>query len=206
MAPLFNTLLNKLGNEAYKNDRNFDNIINFYNAKDRCLFLDEIEEGTGSAISAMIYFYNRVDDEENIPVEERKPIKIYINSPGGMLTETFIMVDAIKMSKTPVWGVVTGIAYSGGFFTLLACHKRIAYPHASFLYHEGATSTGGTAAQFQNYAEFYKKELELLKDIVIEHTNITEEEYKDMKKDDVLFTTKEALEKNIIDEIAVELI
>lgn len=206
MTEFFNTLFNKLGDEAYKDDRSFDNIVNFYNAKDRCLFLDEIEEGVGSAIATMINFYNRIDEERKIPVEGRKPIKIYINSPGGMLTETFIMVDAIKMSKTPVYGIVTGIAYSGGFFTLLACDKRIAYPHASFLYHEGATSNGGTASQFQNYAEFYKKELDILKDIVIEYTNITEEEYKEMKKDDVWFTAKEALDKNIIDEIATELI
>lgn len=199
-------IFNNFEESCIKDDVSFDNILNYYNAKDRCLFLEDIDEGVGSAINAMIQFYNLRDNEENIPVEERTPIKIYINSPGGLLTETFMMIDAIKMSKTPVWGIVTGTAYSGGFFTLIACHKRFGYKHSSYLYHEGATGNSGTAAQFENYAAFYKKELGKLKDLVLENTNITEEEYATIKKDDIWYDAEEAIEKGIIDEIAGELI
>ena len=94
-----------------------------------------------------------VDDEAKIPVEERKPIKIYIQSPGGMLTSTFTMIDSIKLSKTPVYTIAMGETYSGGFFTFLAGHKKFAYPHASFLYHEGATANGGDANKFRNFAK-----------------------------------------------------
>lgn len=202
----FKEIVEKLEQECYKDGNSFDNILNYYNMKNRCLFLEDIEEGVGGAINAMIQFFNMIDDKENIPVEERQPIKLYINSPGGYLTETFMMIDAIRLSKTPVWGIVTGMAYSGGFFTLLACHKRMAYPHASFLYHEGTTTNGGTAGQFQNYAAFYKKELDKLKDLVIERTTYTEDSYKDIIKDDVWYDTQEALEKGIIDEITENLI
>lgn len=202
----YEKIFSKMAETPYKDDVCFDNVINFHNAANRCLFLDEIQEGVGGAIVAMIQFYNAWDETHNIPVNERKPIKLYINSPGGLLSETFMMVDAIKMSKTPVYGIVAGCAYSGGFFTLLSCHKRIAFEHASFLYHEGSTATEGTAGQFENYAAFYKKQLNKLKDLVLSTTKITEEEYKDIKKDDIWYDTTDALEKGIIDEITKELI
>lgn len=192
--------------DCAKDDVGFDGIVNFFNQKRRMLFLDEIDTGVGSMVDSLIRFYNIMDEENNIPIESREPIKIYINSPGGLLTETFTMIDAIKMSKTPVWGIVTGTAYSGGFFTLLACHKRLAYPHASFLFHEGATETGGTSGQFENYAAFYKRELGKLKELVLDRTNITEEEYNTIKRDDIWYDTEEAITKGIINEIVTEII
>lgn len=192
--------------ECHKDDCSFDNVLNYNNIRNRSIFLEDIEEGVGAAVDAFIRFYNQEDEDNNIPIEERKPIKIYINSPGGYLSETFMMIDSIKMSKTPVWGIVTGVAYSGGFFTLLACHKRFGYKHSSYLYHEGSTENKGTAAQFENYATFYKKSLNKLKEIVLTNTNITEEEYDTIKKDDIWYDAEEAIEKGIIDEIITELI
>jgi len=69
------------------------------------------------------------------------------------------------------------------------------------LFHEGATSNEGTAGQFENYSAFYKKQLKQLQNIVIENTKITEEEYKEIRKDDVWYDAEEALEKGIIDHI-----
>lgn len=202
----YKEIIEKFEPECYKDDSSFDNILSYYNVKNRCLFLEDIEEGVGGAINAMIQFFNMVDDEENIPIEERQPIKIYINSPGGYLTETFMMIDAIKLSKTPVWGIVTGTAYSGGAFTLLACHKRIAYPHASIMFHEGATGNSGDSHKFVNYTEFYKKELDKLKELVISNSNITEELYEKNKRDDWWMDTEEALKLGVINEITEKLI
>lgn len=202
----FEKIMNKYEEDCFKDDYDVDNIINYNNAKHRKLFLNEIDDGVGTAIDAMIRFYNQVDDDANIPVEEREPIKIYIDSPGGNLSDTFTIVDAITMSKTPVWGIVTGMACSGGFFSLLACHKRMGYKHSTFLYHEGAVGNSGTAGQFQNFTQYYLKQLEMLKELVIEKTNYTEETYKDIKKDDVWYTSNEALDLGIIDEIIEELV
>ena len=166
---------------------------------DRIIVLsDEVNDQTASLVVAQLLFLESQDST--------KDISLYINSPGGLLTETFLMIDSIKMSKTPVWGIVTGTAYSGGFFTLIACHKRFGYKHSSYLYHEGATGNSGTAAQFENYAAFYKKELGKLRDLVLKNTHITEEEYATIKKDDIWYDAEEAIEKGIIDEIITELI
>lgn len=198
--------ISAMGKNIKEDIKDFDDLINLDGALKREIYLGDIVNGTGGTVDGYIRFWNDYDDKHNIPIEERKPIKIYVDSYGGSLTDTFTMVDSIKMSKTPVWTICIGCAYSGGFFTMLAGHRRIAYPRASFLFHEGATGTSGTAGQFDNYAQFYKKQLSLLKDLVIENTNLTEEDYKEIKKDDIWYDTKEALEKGIIDEIATRLI
>ena len=131
-------------------------------------------------------------------------IKIFINSPGGSLTETFTMIDAIRLSKTPVYTIATGPAYSGGFFTFIAGHKKFAYPHASFLYHEGSVGNAADASKFRNFADFYSKQLNQLKDITLKYTKITPEEYQEHIKDDWWFTAEEALKYGICDVIIGE--
>ena len=184
----------------------FEDLINYKCALKREIFIGGISDGTGTMVDTLIRYWNNEDEKNNIPVEERIPIKLYIDSPGGSLTDAFSVCDSVMMSKTPVWGICTGIAYSAGFLILISCHKRIGYPLSSYLFHEGQTKSGGTASQFENYTAFYKKQLNQLKNIVIKRTNISEEEYETIKKDDVWYDANEALEKGIIDEISKELV
>ena len=193
--------------ENIKDDiKNFEDLINLDSSLKREVYLYDIAPGTGPSIDGYIRFWNEYDEEHNIPVEEREPIKLYIDSCGGSLTDTFTIIDAIKLSKTPVWTINMGCAYSGGFFTFISGHKRIAYPHSSFLFHEGSTGTSGTSSQFENYTAFYKRQLEQLKNIVLENTSITQEEYQDIKKDDIWYSVEDGIEKGFIDEVAKELI
>lgn len=184
----------------------FSQIVDFIHCSNRIMYLGDITEGVGSAMDSMIRFWNYEDDKKDIPIEERQPIKIYIDSNGGSLVDTFTMIDAISMSKTPVYTICTGSAYSGGFFTFIAGHKRFAYPLSSFLYHEGSTGNTGDAGKFRNFAAFYEKVLQQLKDVTIKYTKITEEEYEKHIKDDWWFTANEALKYGICDEICEELI
>lgn len=187
--------------------KDFNDLVNLDGCLNREIYLGDITEGVGQTVDGYIRFWNRYDDIQNIPIDERQPIKIYIDSNGGCLTDTLTMIDAIEMSKTPIWTIVTGSAYSGGFFTgITKCARRLAYPHASFMFHEGSTSTGGDAHKFRNYADFYEKELEQLKAHVLKNTKISEEKYESIKRDDFWLTAEEAIEYGVIDEITEELI
>lgn len=201
-----NDLLNNIVNNVKEDIKTFDDVVNLDGSLKRELYLYDINEGTGSSLDGFIRFWNKYDDEHNIPVKDREPIKLYIDSCGGDMCETFIIIDAVKLSKTPIITICTGSAYSGGFFVFICGSKRIAYPHSSFLFHEGSTGTSGTAGQFENYTAFYKRQLEQLKNVVIENTNISEEEYKDIRKDDVWYTAEDGVEKGFVDEIAKELV
>ena len=184
----------------------FPHFIALQQALDRTVYVGDIIPGIGKDVDEQIRFWNTYDEEKGIPVEEREPIKIYIDSCGGSLVESFTIIDSITLSKTPVWTICTGAAYSGGFFIFISGHKRIAYPLSSLLYHEGSTGTSGDAGKFRNYAAFYEKQMKQLKNVVLKHTDIDEDTYEKHIKDDWWFTAEEALEYGICDEIAKELI
>lgn len=195
-------VLSSLVENVQEDAKSFEDILNLDNSLDRHLYVADIESGIGSTIDSMIHFWNRRDEEEGLNIEERKPIKIYIDSCGGSLTDAFTIIDSIRMSKTPVITIATGCAYSAGFFIFISGHKRIAYPHASFLYHEGSATNGGTASQFRNFADFYDIQLTQLKQIVLDYTDIDEDEYNKHKKDDWWMTAEDAINYGIADEIA----
>ena len=165
-----------------------------------------IEPELATAYADAIRFWNKIDELDQIPDEDRKPIKIYIDSPGGDLDATFSISDSIKLSKTPVWTIVIGRAYSGGFFIGISGHKRFGYPHSSYLFHEGAAQNGGDAHKYLQGAKFYEKQLSLLKEITLKNTKISETKYTKHKKDDLWMTAKKACKFGVIDEIIEEII
>ena len=167
----------------------------------RAIMVEGIDECTGVILENFIRFWNRIDDQNNTPIGEREPIKVYINSPGGMLTSTFTAVDAMQGSITPVYTINVGCAYSGGFYILIAGHRRFGLPHSSCLYHEGSTGIQSDANKFQNFADFYKKQRDLLRELTIQTTKVTEDEYNLHMKDDWWFTAEESLQYGLIDEI-----
>lgn len=205
--PKITELIDALKDNYEEAIKSFDNIIGIHSYFNREIMLGDIDADVGEAVEAYIRFFNTMDEEERIPIEDRQPIKIYIDSGGGDLCATLTMIDAIKMSKTPVWTINVGAAYSGGFFSFIAGHKRFAYPHSTFLYHEGSTQYGGDAGKFRNLAEFYtKKQLPMLKDITLKYTNISDELYEEKKRDDWWITADEALELGICDVITEEFV
>ena len=194
---LSNNFLTKAKIEGFEDLVNISTII-----LNREISLSDIEDYTGSNLESVIRYWNRIDDEQNIPISERKPIKIFIDSYGGSLTSTFTIIDSMRLSKTPVYTIVTGKAYSGGFFIAINGHKRFTYKNAGFLFHEGSTGTGNMdAGKFRNYTEFYNKKIELLKQITLEKTKISEELYQKHKLDDWWIDANEAIELGICDEI-----
>ena len=185
--------------------KSFTDAVELSNTLNRHIYLGDIDDAIGDSVDDLIRFWNRQDDEAEIPVENREPIKIFINSGGGDLFATFTMVNSIRMSKTPVWTINTGCAYSGGFLTFISGHKRFAYPYSSFLLHEGSCNgMSGDAGKFRNFAAFYEKALQILRQIVVTYTDIPEREYDVHKLEDWWFTAEEAEKFKIFDEYVTE--
>ena len=190
----------------YPSNYYFCDIIDLSNGLNRNIVLTDIDASIGDSVNSYIQFFNRIDQEKKIDVNKRTPIKIYIDSNGGSLTACFTIIDAITMSKTPVWTINIGKAYSAGFFIFITGHKRFAYPNSSFLFHEGSTGIYQDANKFKNYADFYKQQLEQLRAITLEHTQIEPEEYDKHVKDDWWFDVNEALKYGVTDKISYKLI
>jgi ATP-dependent Clp protease protease subunit len=143
-------------------------LVTYYrNLEQRKIWLDSALDINWLEYGRMIMEWNRED--KGLPVEDRVPIKLYFFSPGGDLDINNFFIDVIKLSKTPIFGINVGIAFSGGAFTYLACHKRYVFPYGSFLLHKGsAEGISGTAQQIEEYANQYKKQIKALKDYLIE--------------------------------------
>ena len=199
------TLIKQLYDSA-KSNYDFCDIIDLSNGLNRNIVLTDIDASIGDSVNSYIQFFNRIDQEKKIDINKRTPIKIYIDSNGGSLTACFTIIDAITMSKTPVWTINIGKAYSAGFFIFITGHKRFAYPNSSFLFHEGSTGIYQDANKFKNYADFYKQQLEQLRAITLEHTQIEPEEYDKHVKDDWWFDVNEALKYGVTDKISYKLI
>ena len=198
-------LLVGLGGKVKEDTKDLDSLMELAQGLDRNIFIGDIDN-IADTVDAVIRFWNNYDNQRNIPIDEREPIKLYIDSYGGSLTEAFTICDSIKLSKTPIWTINIGTAYSGGFLIAICGDRRYAYPHASYLFHEGATGNSADANKFRNFADFYQIQLEELKDIILKHTSITSEKYKEKQRDDWWITADEAVDLKVCDVITEELI
>ena len=80
---------------------NYDDTFAMEDIKLRRLYINsEIDEEILESIVYHILRYNRID--KDTPTKDRKPIIIYINTPGGSVTDGFSLIDAILNSKTPI--------------------------------------------------------------------------------------------------------
>jgi ATP-dependent Clp protease protease subunit len=176
-------------------------LVNFYTDLDnRTYWLsDEINNYTFDLVQYIIK-WNRED--KDIPVEERKPIRIIIDCPGGHLSVSETVSNIIKMSKTPVYGIALGYVASGASVIYLSCHKKFALPNSVFVLHKGSCSgVSGTYDEIVAFARDYEKQMEVLINFYIDNTKYTEEEIEENIQTDWYIRTEEALQKGIVDEL-----
>ena len=180
-------------------------LVNFYSdLENRTYWLnDEINHYTFDLVQYIIR-WNRED--KDIPIEERKPIRIIIDCGGGHLSVSETVSNVIKMSKTPVYGIALGYVASGATVIYLSCHKKYALPNSVFVLHKGSCSgVSGTYDEIVAFARDYEKQMETLIGFYIDNTNYTEEEIEENIQTDWYIRTKEALEKGIVDELVADI-
>jgi ATP-dependent Clp protease protease subunit len=87
--------------------------------------------------------------------DEKAPITVYINSPGGSADSGFAIYDSLRFFKPPVRTVVNGLCASAAIMIYLAAPKdrRYSLPNSRFLLHQPSTMAQGTASDLQINAE-----------------------------------------------------
>lgn len=195
-----------------ENDRNITETYNYCyedkfemeDSEGRRLYINcEIDETIVETAVYNILRYNRLD--KGIPVEERKPIIIYINSPGGCVTDGYSLIDAIRLSKTPVYTVNLALAASMGFLIYIAGHKRYAMPHSEFLLHDGSTMVYDSTAKMRDRMEFETVELEKeTREYILSRTKIDESLYNEKYRCEWYFLPKKGKEIGAVDYIIGE--
>lgn len=180
-------------------------LYTYYNdLRNRILYLDEeIKRETLIPLTKMILAWNNEDKET--PIKQRKPIKILIYSYGGEVDATLHFIDVCLMSKTPIWTFNMGVAMSGGFYILLAGHKRFAVKNSQSLVHQGAGSFDGSAEEIKTHTTQYNKLLKTLADYTLERTKIPKSLFDKKKKSEWFINGIEQVELGVVDEIITDI-
>ena len=137
-------------------------------------------------------------------VEERIPIKVFIDSPGGDVCALWTTIKAIEMSKTPVYTINYCTAYSAAADLLASGHKRFALPGTSVMVHSGSCMFGGTMEQAENMKKHFDKLGKKVTDYFLAHTKIDPKMFKKKAPSDWYMDEDDALQNGLIDEIITD--
>ena len=166
--------------------------------KDRIIFLSEdVNSVSASLVVAQLLFLESEDPD--------KEISLYINSPGGSITDGMAIVDTINYIKCPVTTICVGMAASMGAVLLAsgAKGKRFATPNAEILIHQPLISGGlsGQTTEIKIHADHMVRTREKLNKLLSERTGQKLETIERDTERDNYMTAQEALEYGLIDGI-----
>ena len=185
--------------QTSKGERSYDIFSRLL--KDRIIFLGEdVNNTTASLIIAQMLFLESEDPD--------KEIFLYINSPGGSITDGMGIVDTMNYIKCPVSTICVGLAASFGAVLLANGEKgkRYATPNSEILIHQpliGGQGGGisGQATEIKIHADHMIRTREKLNKLLSEKTGQSIETIERDTERDHYMTAQEALEYGLIDGI-----
>ena len=185
--------------QTSKGERSYDIFSRLL--KDRIIFLGEdVNPTSASLIIAQLLFLESEDPD--------KEIFLYINSPGGSITDGMGIVDTMNYIKCPVTTICVGLAASFGAVLLANGEKgkRFATPNSEILIHQpliGGQGGGisGQATEIKIHADHMIRTREKLNKLLSEKTGQSIETIERDTERDHYMTAQEALEYGLIDGI-----
>ena len=89
--------------------------------------------------------------------DESDTFTLHINTPGGMLDTTFMLLDAMRNSKAHVIGHLTGTVASAGTIIALTCDELICSDDLSWMSHYYSSMLGGKGNEIKARQEFTER-------------------------------------------------
>ncbi|MDD3678677.1 MAG: ATP-dependent Clp endopeptidase proteolytic subunit ClpP [Patescibacteria group bacterium] len=164
--------------------------------KDRIIFVGSaIDDHVANIVIAQLLFLEAED--------EKKDIKIFINSPGGVVYSTLAIYDTIQFIKPDVQTICIGMAASGASVLLAAGKKgkRYALPNSRVMIHQPLGGAEGQATDISIQA----KEILYLKDKIIDvmsrHSGQKRDKVATDMERDFFMSPEEAKKYGLIDKI-----
>ncbi len=177
-----------------RGERSYDIYSRLLN--DRIIFLgDEVNNVTASLIVAQLLFLEAQDPD--------KDIYLYIDSPGGSVTDGLAIYDTMNFIKCDVSTICIGMAASMGAFLLSSGTKgkRIALPNSEIMIHQPLGGFQGQATDVEIHAKRLVDIKKKLNTILAENTGKSYEQVCIDTERDNFLTAQEALEYGLVDKI-----
>jgi ATP-dependent Clp protease, protease subunit len=163
--------------------------------KDGVIFIrGPIDDEMASTITAQLLFLESESPERDI--------QLYINSPGGSLTSSLSIYDAMQYVSPKVATLCTGLAASGASILLAGGDPgmRMSLPHAQILIHQPFTQgIQGQASDIQIHAQEIIRQREQLARLYAKHCNRPLEEVERAMERDFFMTPEQAKDWGLID-------
>jgi ATP-dependent Clp protease protease subunit len=136
-------------------------------------------------------------------IDPESDIKLFINSPGGSVVDGLAIYDVMNWVDADVATYAMGMAASMGSILLSSGEKgkRYSLPHSRVMIHQVSSGMQGQCADLEIAVREAKKHQEELYNILSENTGKSYDQIFTDADRDCWFTSKEALEYGLIDEI-----
>ena len=164
--------------------------------KDRIVFLGgSINDAVANSIIAQLLFLEHEDP--------KKDIKLYINSPGGVVTAGLAIYDTMQHIKPDVSTICVGMAASMGAVLLAAGKKgkRFTLPNSEILLHQVMGEAGGQAVEIEITAKQILKIKDRLNQILVKHTGQSLSRIEKDTDRDFYLDAQQAKAYGVVDEI-----
>lgn len=195
MKEMYDALVPMVIEQTSRGERSYDIYSRLLN--DRIVFLaDEVNHVTASLVVAQLLFLEAQDPD--------KDISLYINSPGGSISDGMAIYDTMNYIKCDVSTICIGMAASMGAFLLASGTKgkRIALPNSEILIHQPLLGgLSGQQTDIQIHADHMLRTREKLERIMAEESGHTYEEMHAACERDNYMTADEALKFGLIDKV-----
>ena len=139
--------------------------------------------------------------------DDTKEITIYINSPGGSVSDGLALIDTMAALRCPIRTVCMGTAASMAALIFASGNSRDIMPHARVMIHDPLIpgGVGGSALKLDAIAKDLMRTREITAQILADCTGHTLEEVYTKTAQDTYFTAEEALEWGLADRIIHEI-
>lgn len=180
--------------QTNRGERSYDIFSRLLN--DRIILLnEEVNSASAGVIVAQLLYLEGQDPE--------KDIALYINSPGGVITDGMAIYDTMQYIKCDVSTICIGMAASMGAFLLAAGAKgkRFALPNSEIMIHQPSGGAKGQATDISIHANHILRTKKRLNEILSERTGQPIEVVERDTERDNFLTAQEALEYGLIDKV-----
>ena len=156
---------------------------------------EEVNPTTASLVVAQLLYLEAQDPD--------KDIQLYLNSPGGSVTDGMAIYDTMQYVKCDVSTICVGLAASMGAFLLSsgAKGKRIALPNAEIMIHQPSAGTQGQITDMAIHLRRLESIKKKMNEILAANTGKSLEEVTEACERDHFMSAEEALEFGLIDKI-----
>jgi len=163
----------------------------------------ETEEGGESGTDCLMseFFVKAICHADSF---SSKPIIVHMNNLGGSWEHGMAMYDAIRASKSHVYGICWGHAMSMGSIIIQSCDSRIVTPHCTFMIHDGSENLYGTCKAVEEWAKYATKSRKHMYEIYLSRMKaakprMTLKKIEELCSHDSLFDAEQAVDFGLAD-------